>query len=63
MTMSEEETDMMRDALDETHELRDLLVRLLGELLGLYGAGHKSGGRSALFCQESRRKSSSHIGT
>ena len=31
LMMSEEDIDMMREALNETHELRDLLVRLLEE--------------------------------
>ena len=31
LMMSEEEIDLMREALKETHELRDLLVRLVGE--------------------------------
>ncbi len=31
LMMSEEEIEMMREALKETHELRELLVRLVGE--------------------------------
>ena len=31
LMMSEEEIDMMREALHETHVLRDLLVRLVGD--------------------------------